>query len=90
MEKWDKINIAVDIPFTDFDKFNLGLLILLCKKKRPQEDGWGSEGGTVGNIRGEADLLNVQNFTPTGYKENKIYAKNCVNFVKNLNCNNMA
>ena len=39
MEKWDKINIAVDIPFTDFDKFNLGLLILLCKKKKAA-GGW--------------------------------------------------
>ena len=29
-----------------------------------------------------ADLLNVQNFTPTGFEENKIYSKKCVNFTK--------
>ena len=28
------------------------------------------------------DLLNVQNFTPTGFQENKIYAKKCINFTK--------
>ena len=29
-----------------------------------------------------ADLLNVQNFTPTGLLENKIYGKKFVNLVK--------
>ena len=30
------------------------------------------------------DLLNVQTFTPTGFYDNKIHAKKCVNFVKIL------
>ena len=45
-------------------------------------DGDGDVGGYDQAHRICAELLNVLNFTPAGFEEDKIYPKKCMNFVK--------
>ena len=67
--KWDNICIAIDIHLNDFDKFNLGFLLMLCQKDL-QEDGWGGEGGMACNIGGElGSIPTYPAFIPTGPKK---------------------
>ena len=61
--------LIFDIHLNDFEKFNLGFLLMLCQKDL-QEDGWGGEGGMAGNIGGElGSIPTYPTFIPTGPKK---------------------
>ena len=64
---------------------------LLAHENRPQENWNLGQELELGQDQEKADFLNVTNFTPSGFQEGKIYAKNCVNLVKiyiMTNCRN--